>query len=65
MPQLQIGRDCLEALKHYQWGPVSAKGIEPRKPLHNWASHGADAFRACATSTRQPERVIETQGSIA
>ncbi len=48
--------DGLQALRHYQWGPVSTNGNEPRQPLHNWASHGSDAFQVCAVSIRQPER---------
>lgn len=48
--------DGLQALRHYQWGPVSANGNEPREPLHNWASHGADAFQTGAVTLRHTER---------
>lgn len=46
--------DGLQALSHYQWGPVSANGNEPRQPLHNWASHGSDAYRTLAVCIKQP-----------
>lgn len=39
-------RDGLKALKSYQWGPASASGKTKSEPLHDWASHGADAFRS-------------------
>lgn len=35
----------LNALENYQWKPVSASGEQSREPLHNDASHSADAFR--------------------
>ena len=51
--------DGIQALRHYQWGPVGTSGQEPRAPLHNFASHGADAFRTMATSARQPVRTVQ------
>lgn len=51
-PQCWFDRDAcaegLRALKSYQWGPASAHGVLKREPLHDWASHGADAFRTLA-----------------
>jgi phage terminase large subunit len=44
----------LSALEHYQWGPPSANGQERTKPLHDWASHGADALRTFGV-TAKPE----------
>lgn len=49
--------DGLMALRHYQWGPVNEHGMTRREPLHNWASHAADAFRGFATSIRTPHIV--------
>jgi phage terminase large subunit len=49
--------DGLQALRHYQWGPVNEQGIRKREPLHNWASHAADAFRGAAVSMKQPKSV--------
>ena len=46
--------DGLQGLRHYQWGPISSNGVERREPLHNWASHPADAFRTLAVSIQQP-----------
>ena len=36
--------DGLQALRHYVW-PKNSQGIAAREPEHNWASHGASAFR--------------------
>ncbi len=38
----------LAALKQYQWGPPSKDGVPKREPLHDHASHGADAFQQAA-----------------
>lgn len=46
--------DGLQALRHYQWGPISLSGVEKREPLHNWASHGSDGFRTMAVTIKQP-----------
>lgn len=61
----------LTALSHYQWGPpprphdpnfrdprqtVKPGSEHKRDPLHNWASHGADAFQTMAVSIKQPKR---------
>jgi phage terminase large subunit len=47
----------LQALQHYQWGDPSKNGQERSKPLHDWASHGADAlstFAVCAKPDKRP-----------
>ncbi len=45
----------LDALRHYQWGPEDEKtGLTKRVPLHDWSSHGSDAFRTFATSVKTP-----------
>jgi phage terminase large subunit len=46
--------DGIQGLRHYQWGPVSSTGVAKREPLHDWASHPADAFRYFATAIRMP-----------
>jgi phage terminase large subunit len=48
--------DGLQALRHYQWGPVNERGVRSAEPLHNWASHASDAFRGAAVALKQPER---------
>lgn len=40
------------ALSHYQYEVDSATGIWSKNPLHNEASHGADAFRMIAVGLR-------------
>ena len=46
----------LRCLRSYQWGPPAANGVAKREPLHDWASHGADAFRGLALSIKQPRK---------
>lgn len=62
LPNCYIDRDrCsdgLRALRSYQWGPPSAGGLERREPLHDWASHGADAFRTLAVCVRYPQATL-------
>jgi hypothetical protein len=42
-----------EALQNYEYTYSDKRGRESDKPLHNWASHGADAFRyMCMYYTR-------------
>lgn len=48
--------DGLHALRRYQWGPKPENGVLKREPLHNEASHGADAFRALALGIKQPRK---------
>ena len=48
--------DGLQGLRHYQWGSVASSGAERRQPLHDWASHPADAFRYLATALKEPEQ---------
>jgi phage terminase large subunit len=55
--------DGLQGLRHYQWGPPDANGVARRLPLHNWASHPADAFRYFATAIQAPEREAEAERS--
>lgn len=44
----------IQGLRRYQWGPPSANGVERRAPLHNEASHPADALRTMAMSIKAP-----------
>ena len=49
----------LEALRHYRsaWNP--RRQVFEDEPLHDWASHGADAFRYLAMALqREPDRPI-------
>lgn len=49
--------DGLHALRHYRWR-VSPDKLIPigREPLHDWASHGADALRTFATGFKGKAR---------
>lgn len=42
--------DGLQCLRHYQWKVDKHTGQYSREPLHNEASHGADAFRYFAVA---------------
>lgn len=44
--------DGLQALRHYQYKVDPDTGQRSREPLHNFASHGADAFRYLAIALR-------------
>lgn len=46
----------IQALKHYRYQFDEQLGSFKREPLHDWASHPADAFRGFAVSIREPER---------
>lgn len=48
--------DGLQYLRRYQWGPQTALGVARREPLHDDASHPADALRTLAVGIREPER---------
>jgi phage terminase large subunit len=56
--------DGLQALAHYQWGPLDKQGMRKREPLHNWASHGSDGFQAAAVAVRSPKPVEEKKRDV-
>ena len=47
--------DGLRYLRRYQWGPSSALGQARREPLHDDASHPADALRTMAMAIKEPK----------
>lgn len=59
-PQLyfdsKLCADGLQYLRRYQWGPTTALGVARREPLHDDASHPADALRTLAVGIKEPER---------
>lgn len=59
-PQLYFDQalcaDGLQYLRRYQWGPTTALGVQRRQPLHDDASHPADALRTLAVGITEPER---------
>ena len=44
--------DGLNCLRHYQYGVNKETGQVTRDPLHNWASHGADAYRMFSVASK-------------
>lgn len=46
--------DGLQALRHYRYDVDPDTGKYSQKPLHDWSSHGADAFRYFAVGYRRP-----------
>ena len=55
----ELCADGLSALRHYQYEPDPDKGTLKPKPLHNWASHGADAFRYAAVMLREDKKPVK------
>lgn len=44
--------DLLHCLRHYRYDVDQDTGKISRKPLHDWSSHGADAFRYLAVASK-------------
>lgn len=51
----------LEALRQYQFEWDEDKKTFKSKPLHNWASHGADAFEIIGQVWRNPKEIKEPE----
>ena len=51
--------DGLQCLRHYQYDVDPETKERSMKPLHNWASHGADAFRYLAVGLREKKPVVK------
>ena len=58
--------DGIQALRHYRYEVEEAKSDPAgghialsKTPLHDWASHAADAFRTAAVMIREPEKKKE------
>lgn len=49
-------RDGLEALQHYRWDTNTRIHEFKPIPVHDWASHGADAFRMLALKYYAPKK---------
>jgi len=59
-------RDGLEALHNYRWKVPNVKDPTGRPlPVHDWASHGADAFRGLAFRHYTPKFNPERQNAKA
>lgn len=56
IPMCWFSEGCdsgLDALREFRTEWVEDKGVFRPRPLHNWASHGADAFRYMAMAYRE------------
>jgi phage terminase large subunit len=51
--------DGLQALRHYRYEQDEKLQTLKKAPLHDWASHPADAFRYFAVAIKEPERQRE------
>jgi phage terminase large subunit len=51
--------DGIQALRHYKYLWDEELRTFKREPLHDWASHGADAFRTLAVSIKEEEKPKE------
>lgn len=60
-PQVWFDRDnCadgLHCLRHYQYEVDPDTKLFSKVPMHNWASHGADAFRMLGLVVKEPRKV--------
>lgn len=56
--------DGLQYLRRYQWGPATALGVPRSQPLHDDASHPADALRTLAVGIKEPERPSKPMAEI-
>ena len=53
--------DGIAGLRRYQWGPIPTNGVQKREPLHDAASHPADAMRTKAMSVNLVTALEETK----
>lgn len=51
--------DGLQSLRHYRYELDEKLGTFKKVPLHDWSSHGADAFRMAGVAIREPARKKE------
>lgn len=48
--------DGIQALRHYRYEMDDKLLTFKKQPLHDWASHAADAFRTAAVAIKEPQR---------
>lgn len=48
----------IEALRNYRWKPETTSPTSDTKPVHDWASHGADALRTLACAPTRMRKLI-------
>jgi phage terminase large subunit len=50
--------DGIQSLRHYRYEEDEKLGTYKREPLHDWASHDADAFRTLAVAIKEEARPL-------
>ncbi len=53
--------DGLQSLRHYRYEQDVATGTFKREPLHDWASHGADAWRTLAVAIKDNRKSEDSE----
>jgi phage terminase large subunit len=56
--------DGIQSLRHYRYAMDDNLGTLKREPLHDWASHDADAFRTLAVAIKEQARPVQKQESL-
>jgi len=56
--------DGIECLRQYERSYNEDKKVFSDKPLHNWASHGADAARMAAVAWKEENKIISKDDPI-
>lgn len=54
-------QDGVQCLRHYRYDRDENLGTFKREPLHDWASHGADAFQTFALSIKELQRPTQRE----
>jgi phage terminase large subunit len=55
--------DGIQALRHFQWGEINENGVHKREPVHNWASHYAEAFTRAGQALKLPRKEPQKKAS--
>jgi len=50
----------IDALRNYRWKPETTHPTSDTKPVHDWASHGADALRTLACAPRRVGTLLKS-----
>lgn len=56
--------DGLHCLRHYQYEVDPDTKLFSKNPLHNWASHGGDAFRMLGLMVNEPRKPVRQRASV-
>jgi phage terminase large subunit len=56
--------DGIQSLRHYRYEHDEHLGAFKREPLHDWASHDADAFRTLAVAIKELQKPEESRASL-